>query len=104
MRKGTTPTQIFTLPDTVDLTAARNIFVTYSDMKKKKILQKTGDQVEIDPEHPNVVSVDLSQEETLKMPKHYQVQINWTFSNGKRGETNILHLKADETLEDEVLP
>lgn len=102
--KGETPTQTFIFDEDFDLTTARNLYVTYSYMNQKKIFRKTGTQLEISGEHNNILSVDLSQEETLKLPDDYLVQINGTYGNGKRWETNIAHMETKDTLEPEVLP
>lgn len=99
--KGSTPTQTFTFPEEVDFSTVRNIYVTYSNMDETKIFRKTGDQLTVDT---HSISIDLSQEDTLKLSKDYIVQVNWTFGNGKRAVSNKIHMKAESNLENEVLP
>ncbi len=76
MYKGITPTFTLTLPEDIDLSFASHIYVTLG-RKGKAILQKTEEDLDIDA---NIVSVFLSQEETLALPAgQVQIQINWTY-------------------------
>ena len=42
MYKGTTPTLSLTFPDTIDLTLATQIAVTFSDYSNKVLLEKSA--------------------------------------------------------------
>ena len=103
MVRGTTPTFILTLDD-VDLTGT-NVYVTFKqdkgDCPKGLLLTKTGDDLTIEE---NVVSVYLSQEETLRFARgKLYIQVNWTFDNGKRACSEIALVKVDNNLLNGVL-
>lgn len=76
MYKGTTPTFIFTLPETVDLSMASNVYVTFAK-SDGGVVEKTGDDLVIDS---NRVSVFLTQKETLTFTSKVKIQINWTYT------------------------
>lgn len=100
MIRGTTPTFQLTINDeTVDLTSADNVYVTFAD--KCWSITKTGEDLDVST---NQVDVYLSQEETLSFPKgNVYVQINWTFDNGKRACTTIASVKVTKNLIERVL-
>lgn len=99
--QGTTPdiTCRFNI-DLVDLSEAHNIYLTLAQNGRK--LRKSGDSIAI---IDNCVCAFLSQKETLWLDpdKEVQLEVNWTYSNGKRGKSVIKSLSVDETLEKEVL-
>lgn len=100
MHQGITPTITLTLPETIDLTYANNVYVTFVCGNKK--LQKTGSDLAIDG---NEIEVTLTQEETLAMKTVY-VQVNWTYLEGgatKRAASDIVCVNFKRTLEPEVL-
>lgn len=102
MYRGTTPTFTLTLPETVDLSLAANVYVTFSS-KKRTLFEKTGNDLEIDT---NVVSVFLTQGETLSLPHRVEIQINWTYSDGgikKRACSTIASVTVADNLADRVL-
>lgn len=78
MVKGTTPTFVFTLPQTVDLSAASHVYVTFAKSNGNS-LDKSGESLSVDG---NVVSVFLTQKETLAFTNKIAVQINWTYQEG----------------------
>lgn len=102
MYKGTTPTFTLTFPTSVDLSLARNVYVTFSN--GAATLQKTGSALEIEE---NIIKVFLTQEETLSFPAGDTVlQVNWTYSdNGviKRAASEIVSVNMRDNLENEVL-
>lgn len=104
MIRGTTPTYIFKPRDqSLDLTRASKIFVTFSDLNDKEIYTKTGADLSVS-EHS--VSVYLSQEETLMLSKKVKIQLNWLYSEGpltKRASSNIFLIDTERNLLDEVL-
>ena len=61
MRRGTTPTHTFTIPEDIDVSSMVAIFITYSQFSKTQ-LEKDISQITIDGQ---VLSVHLTQEETL---------------------------------------
>lgn len=76
MYKGITPTFTLTLPEDIDLAFAQHVYVTLG-RNGKAILQKSDEELTIEG---NIVSVFLSQEETLALPAgQVQIQINWTY-------------------------
>lgn len=103
MYKGTTPTFTFTLPETVDLEQATNVYVTFARGDGTDFLRKTGQDLAIEA---NTVSVYLSQQETLAFPKTARIQINWTYAEGgltKRACSEIKTIQLKDNLEREVL-
>lgn len=100
MIRGTTPTfQLKINDESVDLTTADNVYVTFAYMKWS--LTKTGDDLDV---YAQEVDVYLSQTETLSFPKaSVDVQINWTFDNGKRACTTIASVKVTKNLIERVL-
>jgi hypothetical protein len=81
MIRGTTPTLTFTVrprqpTDEIDLTEARNIYVTLQ--RGTTVIEKTGDDLEVTE---RTVVVYLTQEESLKLPEgaDAEVQLNWTY-------------------------
>jgi len=99
IRQGVTPTFILKIPNSVDLTLAENVYATFKQGMIK--VTKTGDEIEVN-EHQ--VSVYMGQTETLRFEKGYvDVQLNWVYADGKRGETNIAKVEWDITLLREVL-
>ena len=99
--RGTTPTFRLTLKDSsIDLGLASNVYVTFR--QARKILTKTGDDLEIDR---NIVRVYLTQMETLGFSESIQteVQINWVYADGSRGATTVARVTFGEQLIPEVL-
>lgn len=102
MYRGTTPTYTFKLKDdTVDLTQASNVYVTFAKADKTEIFTKTGEDLDVQAKQ---VSVFLTQEETLSFPVGYiSAQVNWVYADGTRSATKIVQIQADTPLKDEVL-
>ena len=99
MVQATTPTFILTLPDTVDLSQAVNIY--FSFRQKNVIIEKSGDDLTVDGQ---TVSVYLSQAETLHLVSGAaQIQLNWTYANGSRACSNIVLVQVTENLLKEVV-
>lgn len=99
MVQATTPTFVLTLPETVDLSQAENIYFT---LKQGSVaLMKTGDDLILDGQ---TVSVYLTQAETLGLSVgQARLQLNWTYANGERACTNIAHVAVTENLLKEVV-
>ena len=83
MYRGTTPTYTFTLPDTVDLTEATNIYVSFAKFSGEEIYRKTGGDLEVS-EHN--VDLYMTQTETLALPDEVKIQLNWTYQEGTRAK------------------
>ena len=99
MVQATTPTFILTLPDTVDLSEAANIY--FSLRQKNVIIEKSNDDLTVDGQ---TVSVYLSQAETLQLVSGAaQIQLNWTYANGSRACSNIVSVQVTENLLKEVV-
>lgn len=99
MVQATTPTFILTLPDTVDLSQAANIY--FSLRQKNVIIEKSNDDLTVDGQ---TVSVYLEQAETLQLVSGAaQIQLNWTYANGSRACSNIVSVQVSENLLKEVV-
>lgn len=100
MIRGTTPTFELKINDeTVDLTEADNVYVTFATNGWS--ITKTSADLDVFAQQ---VDVYLSQEETLAFPKgDVDVQINWTFDDGKRACTTIASVKVTRNLIERVL-
>ena len=102
--KATTPTFKLTFPDSVDFSTASSIYVTFSDDKEKKLLEKTGASLSIDE---NVIEVFLTQQETLAFPTgSVLVQVNWTYQEGtvtKRPASTKARIDFKKNLKNEVI-
>lgn len=106
MIRGTTPTFTFTIKQDVDLTSAKNIYVTFSQ-GGSKLFTKTGEDLSVDGK---TVSVWLTQEESLALTDRdkAKVQINWTYvSQGspdiRRAATKVKEIQIDEQLLKKVI-
>ena len=99
MVQATTPTFVLTLPNTIDLSQAANVYFT---LKQGAVeIKKTGDELTVST---NTVSVSLSQAETLGLtPGQARIQLNWTYADGKRACSNIAHVAVNENLLKEVV-
>lgn len=104
MYKATTPTAVFTFPESIDMTQASAVYVTFADMRSQTILTKETEELTIS-EHE--VRAELTQEETLQFQtKQFQVQINWLYEeNGKikRACSKIVTGEMGDNLIPEVL-
>ena len=101
MYKGTTPTYLFKTEADLDLTRAKNIYVTFSKMSKEEIFTKTGDDLII---QEKTVGVYLTQEETLSLPStRIQAQVNWTYEDGKRMCSQVILINMHDNLMDKVV-
>lgn len=94
MVQATTPTFVLTLPDTVDLSQAANIYFT---LKQGNVtVEKTTDDLVLDGQ---TISVYLEQSETLLIEAgRAQLQLNWTYANGARACSDIVSVPVSENL------
>lgn len=104
MYKGITPTFTLTLPNSVNLDNASNVYVSFAGRKGETLITKASEDLSIDQ---NVVSVYLTQEETLSFPTGpVNIQINWTYIEGnktKRACSDIVTASFSKNLEQRVL-
>ena len=99
MVQATTPTFVLTLPQTVDLSEAHNVYFTFEQAGRK--ITKTGESLSIDS---NEVTVSFTQAETVLMVVGMaMLQLNWTYSDGSRACSNIVSLEVTRNLLNEVL-
>lgn len=100
MVRGTTPTFQLTLTDqTVDLTQAEHVYATFKQLNTT--ITKTGEDLTVTPHE---VDVYLSQEDTLKfLEKEVEVQLNWTYYDGRRACSKVKTVNVDRNLEGRVL-
>lgn len=100
MVRGTTPTFKLYLDDEyVDLTQAVNVYVSFK--QKDTLITKTGEDIEV---REDEVDVYLSQAETLKFIKgDVEIQLNWTYLDGRRACSNIITIEVDKNLIGDVL-
>lgn len=98
--RGTTPTYILTFEEeTLDLTTANNVYVTFR--KGAKILTKTGSDIDVAPKQ---VEVYLSQKETLSFSgDSVDVQVNWTFAGGRRAASEVVTIPLSRQLLEKVV-
>lgn len=103
MIRATTPTLTLTIPTSIDLTLPKDIYVTFEqeDLSLTKIVDKNSD---LDTS-TNVISVFLSQAETLQFKPNSQalVQVNWVYENGNRGATKRKTIVIEPNLLDRVI-
>lgn len=97
MRRGTTPTNTFTVD--IDLTAA-TIFVTYAQ-KCGVVVEKTGEDLTVTE---NSISLTLTQEETLRFtPDAVFIQIRYVMPDGTADASNIIQTTVGAVLKDGVI-
>ena len=100
MVRGTTPTFRLILDDEyVDLTQAVNVYASFK--QKDTLITKSGEDIGI---AEGEVDVYLSQAETLKFIKgDVEIQLNWTYLDGRRACSNIITIEVDKNLIGDVL-
>ena len=99
MVRGTTPTFIIQIEDDIDLTEARNVYVTFEQDTLK--MTKTGQDIEVSEKE---VDVFLTQSETLQFSVGMMdIQLNWTYDDNKRACSNIIVVNIERNLINEVL-
>ena len=97
--QGVTPTFTLTVPNTVDLTQAANVYATFTQASTK--LTKTGTDITVTA---HAVDVYLSQAESLGFMKgRVLVELNWTYLDGSRGASEKASIEWDDNLIQEVL-
>lgn len=100
--RGTTPTITFTLnDDDLDLTLAKNVYVTFKYGNKTLTKSTINDELDISA---NTISVTFTQQETLDFGESkVEVQVNWTYENGIRWSTDCASYRVSKQLLDKVV-
>ena len=94
MVQATTPTFILTLPKTVDLSIANNLYFTLTQ-GCTQITKQTND-LSVDGQN---VSVYLTQSESLLFCEGIAyMQLNWTYADGQRACSKIKTVPIDNNL------
>lgn len=96
MYRGTTPTLTLTFPEGTDFSGS-TVYVSLSDQKRNELIR-----IENPPIEDNVISIFLTQEQTLALPNYVLIQVNWTYGN-KRACSNIVSIDTKRNLISEVL-
>ena len=93
--RATTPTFVLTFTQqTLDLTAAHNVYVTFSQGTRE--LTKTGADIEVAAKQ---ISVYLDQNDTLQFVEGtLKIQANWTGDNGTRAASEVATVELTEQL------
>lgn len=102
MIRATTPTHIFTFSEDVPVAGNQKILVTYKQ-GDRIVLEKNKEDLMIDIEN-NQVSVELTQQEMNKFcPGVALIQIRVKNGDGKVLASQILKIKVNQVLDQEVL-
>ena len=98
MRRGTTPTNTFTVD--VDLRQATAMYVTYKQ-GGTVLLEKTLEDITVSEDK---IEVELSQEDTLAFKNGtVQIQIRAKFVDGSALASNIITVNMNAILKDGVI-
>ena len=90
----TTPTVVLTFTEeSLDLTQARNVYVTFRSSCAE--LTKTGADLQVEEKQ---ISVFLRQEETGQLDNNALIQANWTTPGGLRAASDIVAVEIDPQL------
>lgn len=101
MFRGTTPTITLSFPEGTDFTNA-TVYVSLSDSSRQEIMRLKDEDLFIEN---NIISLFLTQEQTLALPWLVYIQVNWTYgANGTmRACSNIVAFDTKRNLINEVL-
>lgn len=99
MFRGTTPTLTLTFPEGTDFTGT-TVYVSLTDSNRTEVMRLTGEDLTIEN---NVISLYLTQEQTLSLPPIVLIQVNWTYGTGERACSNIVSFDTKRNLINEVL-
>ena len=107
MYKGATPTLTFTFPDTVDVTLAYKLWLTFADTSKEAniLFDRTLQDNEVEVSG-NTVTTTLTQQDTLSCPSEVLVQCNFLFTDGtliRRVPSDVVGLRFKRNLKPVVL-
>ena len=93
--RGTTPTYTCTFADeSVDLTTATNVYVTFEQGKNN--ITKSGDDIVVSAKQ---VEVYLNQRDTLLFEDGtVEIQVNWTTAGGSRASSDVKEVELSKQL------
>lgn len=99
MRRGTTPTHIFTIPPDINMSTISKIQVVYSQ-NNTQVLCKNDCKAS-----DNVVKVELTQEETFLFNHKIraEIQLRLLTNDGKSMLSDVIIIGVEKCLSDEVL-
>lgn len=103
MIRGTTPTLTFELPFSADQIS--EIWITIAQ-NKVPITTKSLQDISVDPENDKLISIELSQVETLKLCDRYkaQIQVRAKMSyDGNAIASEILEVPVASILKDGII-
>lgn len=104
MKRGTTPTNTFTVD--LDLTQAQVLYITY-EQGGRTVIEKTLEDVTITPgsgKNPETLSVSLSQTDTLRLKNGaVDIQIRARFPNGEAIASDVMTVPVDVILKEGVI-
>ena len=100
MYRGTTPTHTFEAD--IDLSDADVMYITYSQGNKTRVEKSLDDEDGSVSITDNVVTVTLTQKDTLAFRENCEVRIQLRvgFADGSRIASNIIRTTADEILKE----
>lgn len=100
MVQATTPTFVLTLPNTIDLSDAESVI--FSIEQEYVSINKEVDSASIST---NVVTVTLTQEETVNFDYQHEakIQLNWVYDDGTRAATKVKTINVYENLLKDVI-
>ena len=100
MRRGSTPTNTFVTD--IDLSNA-TVYVSY-EQNGAVVVEKTGSDLTFTSGQTYTISLELSQEDTLKFkPGTVMIQIRYVFPNGAADASNIIKTTAERIIKDGVI-
>lgn len=103
MRRGSTPTNTFTLP--MDLSQA-TVYISY-EQGNRIVIEKTNADLtfaEDQQTHTFTITLTLTQEDTLKFaPGNVNIQIRYVFANGDADASNIIRTTFERIIKDGVI-
>lgn len=103
MYRGTTPTNTFT--SELDLSNAVVVYITYKQ-NKQVVFEKGKEDITFSSDDSNyVMSIELTQEETLKLSPNNSVaiQIRARFADGNAVASNIITTSVAQILKEGVI-
>jgi len=101
MRRGSTPTNVFTTD--IDLSQA-TVYVSY-EQNGVVVVEKTGSDLTFATDQGNyTITLSLSQEDTLKFkPGTVMIQIRYVFPDGAADASNIIKTTFERIIKDGVI-
>lgn len=103
MRRGSTPTNTFTLP--MDLSQA-TVYISY-EQGNRIVIEKTNADLtfaEDQQTHTFTITLALTQEDTLAfVPGEVLIQIRYVFPNGDADASNIIRTTFERIIKDGVI-